>query len=92
MRKDFDAIAELNVSAYAEFASRLRPGSWEAMQKNLRNIAEKAEIAEFMVCRLGNDIVGSVAYCPAEGRSNNIQTRHGFDIVVGGQSMHRGKV
>jgi predicted N-acetyltransferase YhbS len=35
------------------------------MQKNLRNIAERAEAAEFMVCRSGNDIIGSVAYCPA---------------------------
>jgi ribosomal protein S18 acetylase RimI-like enzyme len=63
--KDFEAIADLNVAAYAEFASCLQSSSWEVMQKNLRNIAARAEAAEFMVCRSGNDIIGSVAYCPA---------------------------
>jgi ribosomal protein S18 acetylase RimI-like enzyme len=62
---DFEAIGDLNVSAYAEFASRLQPGSWEVMQKNLRNVAGRARVAEFKVCRFGNAIVGSVAYCPA---------------------------
>jgi ribosomal protein S18 acetylase RimI-like enzyme len=63
--KDFEAIADLNVAAYAEFSALLQDGSWEVMRKNLRNIAERAEVAEFMVCRSGNDIIGSVAYCPA---------------------------
>jgi len=63
--KDFEAIADLNVASYTEFASHLQSGSWEVMQKNLRNIAERAETAEFMICRSGNDIIGSVAYCPA---------------------------
>lgn len=63
--QDFKAIADLNIAAYAEFASCLQPGSWEVMQKNLRNIAERAEAAEFIVCHSGNDIIGSVAYCPA---------------------------
>lgn len=63
--EDFGAIAALNVAAYAEFASRLEPGSWEVMQKNLQNIAERAATAEFMVCRANDRVVGSVAYCPA---------------------------
>ncbi len=67
--RDFEAIADLNVAAYAEFASCLPSGAWEVMQKNLRNIAERAETAEFMVYRSSNDIIGSVAYCPS-GKSD----------------------
>jgi ribosomal protein S18 acetylase RimI-like enzyme len=66
--KDFEAIAELNVSAYTEFSSRLQPGSWEVMQKNLRNVAGRAKFAEFLVFRFGDAIAGSVAYCaPGKG-------------------------
>jgi ribosomal protein S18 acetylase RimI-like enzyme len=67
--KDFEAIADLNVASYAEFSASLQSGAWDVMQKNLRNIAERAEAAEFMVCRSGNDIIGSVAYCSA-GKGN----------------------
>lgn len=63
--EDFEAIANLNVLAYAEFAPYLPPGAWETMQKNLRNIEERAKAAEFMILRSGNDIIGSVVYCPA---------------------------
>jgi ribosomal protein S18 acetylase RimI-like enzyme len=63
--EDFEAIADLNVAAYAEFASRLQPGTWEVMRKNLRNVAEKAKAAQFLVRRSGSTIIGSVAYCPA---------------------------
>lgn len=63
--EDFEAIADLNVVAYAEFASYLSPSAWEMMQKNLRNIEARAEVAEFMICHSGEDIIGSVAYCPA---------------------------
>ena len=62
--KDFEAIGALNVMAYAEFAQHLSPGGWEVMQKNLRNIAERAKTAEFLVFRSGAVVVGSVAYCP----------------------------
>lgn len=61
----FETIAALNVMAYAEFASYLPPGSWESMQKNLRNIKARSEVAEFIICHSGHDIIGSVAYCPA---------------------------
>jgi hypothetical protein len=67
--EDFEAIADLNVTAYAEFAFRLQPGSWDVMQRNLRNVAERAKVATFMVCRLADAVVGSVAYCPA-GKSD----------------------
>ena len=64
-RGEFEKIADLNVAAYAEFSLKLQSGSWEVMQKNLRKIAERSETSEFMVCRSGSEIVGSVAYCPA---------------------------
>ncbi len=35
------------------------------MQRNLRNIAERSESAQFLICRAEHQIVGSVAYCPA---------------------------
>ena len=63
--KDFETIADLNVRSYAEFAAVLPPGSWEVMQKNLRNISERAERSQFLVMRADANIVGSVAYCPA---------------------------
>jgi ribosomal protein S18 acetylase RimI-like enzyme len=66
---DFDAIAALNVAAYEEFASHLQSGAWEVMERNLRNIAERAKSAEFLVCREVGEVVGSVAYCPA-GKSD----------------------
>ncbi len=62
--KDFEAIGDLNVRAYAEFAQHLSPGSWDVMQKNLRNIAERAQTAEFLISRSDTAVVGSVAYCP----------------------------
>lgn len=70
---DFDAIADLNVAAYAEFSLKLQAGAWEVMQKNLRKVAERAETAEFLVCRAGGAVVGSVAYCPA-GKSELMQS------------------
>ena len=63
--KDFEAIADLNVRSYAEFAFALAPGSWEVMQRSLRNISERAERSQFLVMRADANIVGSVAYCPA---------------------------
>ena len=62
--EDFEAIGALNVMAYAEFAQQLSPGGWEVMQKHLRNIAERAQTAEFLISRSGPAVVGSVAYCP----------------------------
>jgi ribosomal protein S18 acetylase RimI-like enzyme len=63
--QDFEAIADLNVEAFAEFAPHLQPGSWERMRANLRGVAKKARRAQFLLCRSDGRIVGSVAYCPA---------------------------
>jgi len=68
-REDFDAIADLNVAAFAQFQPSLDPASWQDMLKNLRNVDERAQTTEFFVWREGGKIVGSVGYCPA-GRSN----------------------
>jgi len=90
--RDFEAIAELNVSAYAEFATRLRPGSWEAMQRNLRNIPERANVAEFMVYSSGNTIVGSVAYCPAgKGDPTVFKPDMASILLLAVSPMNRGK-
>lgn len=90
--KDFEAIADLNVAAYAEFSSLLRCGSWEVMQKNLRNIAERAEVAEFMVCRSGNDIIGSVAYCPAgKGDPSIFKPDMASILLLAVHPQHRGE-
>ena len=64
---DGEAIADLNVRAYAEFAPLLAPGVWEGMQKNLTNIAERARSAQFLVIRGEGKVIGSVGYGPAGG-------------------------
>jgi ribosomal protein S18 acetylase RimI-like enzyme len=92
MSKDFEAIADLNVVAYAEFASRLQSDSWEVMQKNLRNIGERAEAAEFMICRSGKDIIGSIAYCPAgKGKPEIFKPDMASILLLAVHPQHRGK-
>lgn len=89
---DFEAIADLNIAAYTEFASRLHLGAWEIMQKNLRNIAERAEVAEFMVCRSGSNIVGSVAYCPVgKGDPAIFKPDMASILLLAVHPQHRGK-
>ncbi len=91
-RKDFEAIADLNIAAYAEFASCLPSGSWEVMQKNLRNIAKRAESAEFIVYRSSNDIIGSVAYCPSgKGDTTIFSPDMASLLLLAVHPEHRGK-
>nr|WP_277874840.1 GNAT family N-acetyltransferase [Leptolyngbya sp. FACHB-16] len=90
--KDFEAIADLNVAAYAEFASYLPSGSWKVMQKNLRNISERAEAAEFIVYRFSNDIIGSVAYCPTgKGDPTIFRSDMASLLLLAVHPEHRGK-
>ncbi len=90
--EDFDAIAALNVSAYAEFAPKLAPGGWEVMQKNLQNIAERSRVAQFMVCRTGGDLVGSVGYCPAgNGDPSIFRPDMAAVLLLAVHPHHRGK-
>ncbi|MBE9139190.1 GNAT family N-acetyltransferase [Nodosilinea sp. LEGE 07088] len=90
--EDFEAIADLNIVAYVEFASYLPPESWENMQKNLRNIKARAEVAEFMICHSGNDIIGSVAYCPAgKGDPEIFKPDTASILLLAVHPQHRGK-
>jgi ribosomal protein S18 acetylase RimI-like enzyme len=66
---DFDAIAELNVAAYREFADRMSPGGWRGMETSLRAVEARAQSAQFLVVRDQGAVVGSVGYCPA-GKGN----------------------
>ena len=67
--RDFPLIGNLNVAAYREFAPRIAPAAWRTMQTNLRMVESTAQRATFLIARLGPEIVGSVAYCPA-GKSD----------------------
>jgi ribosomal protein S18 acetylase RimI-like enzyme len=89
---DFNAIAELNVAAFAEFAPHLEAGPWQDMQKNLRNVAERARKAVFLVCRVGNEIAGSVGYCPAgKGDDAIFSPDMASVLLLAVHPRHRGK-
>ena len=62
---DFDAIADLNVEAYREFAGRMSPDGWRGMEASLCAVQVRAQSARFLVTRDQGIIVGSVGYCPA---------------------------
>ena len=62
---DFEAIADLNVEAYREFANRMSPDGWRGMEASLRAVESRAQSARFLVMRDHGTIVGSVGYCPA---------------------------
>ena len=66
---DFDAIAELNVEAYREFAVCMSPDAWRGMEASLRAVEARAQSAQFLVVRDQGAVVGSVGYCPA-GKGN----------------------
>ena len=66
---DFDAIADLNIEAYREFANRMSPDGWRGMEASLRAVEARAQSAQFLVVRDQGAIVGSVGYCPA-GKGN----------------------
>ena len=66
---DFDAIADLNVAAYREFAAHMSPDGWRGMETSLRAVAVRAQSTRFLVMREQEEIVGSVGYCPA-GKGN----------------------
>src|SRR5260370_39461691 len=67
--QDYDAIAELNLNAYQEFAAHVTGGAWERMRANLCAVESVAKRAVFLVVRVDGELAGSVAYCPA-GKSD----------------------
>ena len=66
---DFSAIADLNVTAYREFATLMSPEGWRGMEEGLRAVEARAQSTQFLVMREQGAIVGSVGYCPA-GKGN----------------------
>ncbi|MGC2047281.1 MAG: GNAT family N-acetyltransferase [Gallionella sp.] len=91
-KEDFSSIAKLNVKAYEEFATRLLPGSWDAMQKNLQNIEERTSVSEFLVVRIGGEIVGSVAYGPpGSGDPSIFEPDMASILLLAVHPQHRGK-
>lgn len=62
---DFGAIADLNVTAYREFAAYMSPEGWRGMEGNLRAVEARTQSTRFLVMREHAVIVGSVGYCPA---------------------------
>ena len=66
---DFDAIVDLNVEAYREFAGRMSPDNWRRMETSLRALEARAQSTRFLMMRDHGAIVGSVGYCPA-GKGN----------------------
>lgn len=89
---DFSAIAALNVAAYEEFAPSLPSGAWELMQKNLQNVAERAKTSHFLICRVDDAVVGSVAYCPAGNGDPSVFTPNMASVLLlAVHPQHRGK-
>jgi ribosomal protein S18 acetylase RimI-like enzyme len=78
---DILAIADLNVAAYREFARRLGPPAWEAMQRNLRGVARLTGSAKFLVVRTPRGLAGSVGYCPP-GKSDSAVFEPGWASIV----------
>lgn len=66
---DFGASVDLNVTAYREFATLMRPEGWRGMETSLRVVEARAQSTQFLVMREQGAIVGSVGYCPA-GKGN----------------------
>lgn len=92
LQSDYDAIAELNVAAYGEFARHLQPDNWELMRQSVRRIDERAKIAQFFVCRDGPALVGAVAYCPAgQGNPEIFEPDMASVLLLAAHPNHRGK-
>lgn len=89
---DFDAIADLNVEAYREFAVHMCPDSWRGMEPSLRAVAARAQSMRFLVMREQGAIVGSVGYCPAVKGNPEIFPPHWAGLLLLAVTpTHRGR-
>jgi ribosomal protein S18 acetylase RimI-like enzyme len=61
---DIVSSADLNVAAFREFAKRLGPPAWSAMERTLRGVASLTGWAKILVVRTPRGLAGSVGYCP----------------------------
>jgi ribosomal protein S18 acetylase RimI-like enzyme len=90
--EDFESIAALNIAAFVQFAPTLSPESWQAMQRNLVNIAERSQSAQFLIHRQEDAVVGSVAYCPAgNGDSSIFRPDMASALLLAVHPRYRGK-
>jgi ribosomal protein S18 acetylase RimI-like enzyme len=89
---DFDAIADLNVEAYREFAGRMSPDGWRDMEASLRAVEARAQSARFLVMRDQGAIVGSVGYCPAgKGNPDIFSPDWAAVLLLAVSPTHRGR-
>lgn len=65
---DYDTIANINVSAYQEYALGLEAENWQKMKQSLLMVDRTADAAKFIVA-VEPEIIGSIAYY-APGSSN----------------------
>lgn len=66
---EFGAIAQMNISAYREYAERVTEDAWLAMRAKLTSVKHLARDAVFLVACVSGELAGSVAYC-APGKSD----------------------
>lgn len=66
--EEFDAIASLILSSYAEYAAVLDPPVWEWYRLDLADVAARAASATTLVAQLGPEVVGTVSYLPPAPR------------------------
>src|SRR5215470_18171519 len=71
---DRDAIRELTLDAYAQYAARM-PAHWEAYRRNiLATLADVGPAAQ-LVAERGATIVGTILLYPAEGERSSPEIR-----------------
>jgi ribosomal protein S18 acetylase RimI-like enzyme len=66
---DYDAIADVSLAAYKEYAQKLEAENWQKMKQSLLAVNEITSSARFLVAEVDQSIVGSLAYYPP-GSSN----------------------
>ena len=64
-----DAVAELTLRAFAEYATIMAPPAWAALEGALRAALERGERAERMVAEREGRLVGSVMLFPPASRA-----------------------
>jgi ribosomal protein S18 acetylase RimI-like enzyme len=67
--EELDAIAELTLRAYGEYASRMTPAAWSALEGALANALATREPAERIVAVRDGELLGSVMLYPVSARA-----------------------
>ena len=90
---DYPAIATVNVAAFEQFSGAMEPHHWASMRNNisLDRVQALAEYAQFFVCRIQGDIVGSVAYCSPGQSRDPIPSDWASILLLAVAPSHRGK-